>query len=89
MSVSTFNSSINSVNNNYDDKSLEGKMKIKIDLLAKDLGNMNLNDRKMIQYKERKVDMNDNRERIFQNNIKKTSNNPNLATRVSKLKFDY
>ena len=64
-------------------------MKIKIDLLANDLGNMNLNDKKMIQYKERKVDMNDNRERIFQNNIKKTSNNPNLAKRVSKLKFDY
>lgn len=38
MSASTFNSSINSINNNCNDSDL------KIDMLRKDLGNMNLND---------------------------------------------
>ena len=90
LSVSTFNSSINSLNNNnYNDNCLEGKMKI--DLLAKDLGFMNLNDGKMLENKEKNAHINENRDKIFHNNIniKKTSNNPNLAKRVSKLTIDY
>ena len=88
-SVSTFNSSINSANNNYNDNCLEGKMKLKIDLLAKDLGKMNLNDGKTLENKEKNVHINENSAKMFHNNIKKTSNNPNLARRVSKLRIDY
>ena len=91
LSVSTFNSSINSLNNNYNDNCLEDKMKMEIDLLDKDLGNMNLNNGKMLENKYRNVHINENRENIFHNitNVKKTSNNPNLARRISKLRIDY
>lgn len=89
LTVSTFNSSINSANNNYNDNGLEGKMKLKIDLLAKDLGNMNLNNGKMLENKGKKFNIIENKEKILHNHIKKPSNNPNLAKRVSKLTIDY
>ena len=90
MSVSTFGSSINSINNSYNDNNLEDKMEIKIDLLGKDLRNMNLNDG-MLENKEKNIVINEKREEMLNNNIniKKTSNNPNIARRISKLRIDY
>ena len=56
-SASTFNSSINSVNsnsnNNNNNNCFEGKLELKIDLLGKDLGYLNLNERKIVQNKEK------------------------------------
>ena len=58
-------------------------------MLSKDLGTINLNNREIFKNRENNLYSNENKGKIMCNNIKKNSNNPNLAKRLSKLTIDY